>query len=67
MKELCADQQGDLFLYGPGLCDRPQIAGGHHEATEQGTIILVLIKNENNSIKSRKIYQTAASKATPEL
>ena len=42
MKELCADKQCDLLLYGPGLRDRAQVAGGHHEAAEQRPVILVL-------------------------
>ncbi len=42
MKELCADKQSDLLLYGPGLRDRAQVAGGHLEAAEQRPVILVL-------------------------
>ncbi len=46
MEELCADEDGDLLLDGPGLGDGAEIAGGHHEAAEQGPIILVLQQTE---------------------
>ncbi len=47
MKELCADKQCDLLLYGPGLRDRAQVACGHHEAAEQRAVILVLNVSKN--------------------
>ncbi len=59
MKELCADKQSDLLLYGPGLRDRAQVAGGHHEAAEQRPVILVLkVSTDRQKCRIRMRKQT---------